>query len=253
MKSFLLAGVAVAAISAIGFAGAASAADLRMPAKAAPMPVQSSAWSGCYAGLHIGAAQGRTKWADTLPGGAIDTSFAGNVASTDMSGATYGGQLGCDFQFGGPLVFGVEGSLSGTTLSGTDTDQFNPAWTLHSTNDWLASVTGRVGFTAGQALIYARGGIAWANTQFEISNAGILTGNPSTRRQGWVVGGGLEWAFTRNWSVFVEGDYYTFNGTNVNFAGDLINPTPAFTVRTKQDIETVKLGVNYRFGNPFGF
>ena len=53
-------------------------------------------------------------------------------------------------------------------------------------------------------------------------------------------------------SIFLEADYYSFNGTNVSFAGDLINPTPAFAVKTTQNVETLKFVLNYRFGGASG-
>jgi outer membrane immunogenic protein len=169
-----------------------------------------------------------------------------------MSGGLYGGQVGCDFQMGGSLVFGIEGSISGTSLDDTKVDPLNPAWMLQARHDWLAALSGRVGIGAGNALIYGRAGIAWADSKLQIQNNGIFDGDVSKRRQGWVFGGGIEYAFSPTWSMFVEGDYYKFGDTDLAFAGDLINPRPAFTVRSKETIQAVKVGLNYRFGNIFG-
>lgn len=257
MKSLLHVGVAAAAVSSLGLTGPADAADARLPVKApvvmpAPAPAPVSAWSGCYAGLHGGWANARTSWSDPTPNGNIDASFSHRVARTDVTGALYGGQFGCDFQLGGAMVFGIDGSLSGTTLDDTKVDAFNTTFTLHPRNDWLASVSGRIGYGVNNALIYARGGIAWADSKFEIAHNGILDGNPSKRRQGWVFGGGMEWMVTPGWSLFVEGDYYTFGTKDVSFTGDIVNPTPAFRVNTKENIEAIKVGLNYRFGNIFG-
>jgi outer membrane immunogenic protein len=209
-------------------------------------PTASFSWSGCYLGGHMGLAGGHTTWKDTVPNGAIDATGSGQTANTDMSGGLYGGQIGCDYQFGN-LVAGIEGSFSAATLAGTNMDQFNSTWTLRSKTDWLGSVTGRLGFTADRALIYARGGIAWAHNDFEIENTAILAGKPSLTRMGWVLGAGVEWSLAPCWTAFVEGDYYSFVGKNVPFAGDAINPTPPFVVQTSQTIETLKVGVNYRF------
>jgi outer membrane immunogenic protein len=97
-------------------------------------------------------------------------------------------------------------------------------------------------------LVYTRAGAAFAHNKFEIENTGFLDGTPSVTRTGWMVGSGIEMAFAPCWSVFVEADYYSFGNANVSFAGDVFNPTPPFTVQSKLTIETLKFGVNYRFG-----
>ncbi len=250
MKMYLLAGVAAAVMTAIGFTGSAGAADMRMPTKARPAPPPPPAWSGCYLGFHLGYGSGHTSWQDTLlANGAIDPTFTGRVANTDHSGGLYGGQVGCDMAFGGGFVFGIAASYSAANIVGTDVDPFDTTWSLRAKTDSIADVVGRFGFVVQNALLYGRGGVAWAHNKLEIANTGIFVGSPSVTRQGYVVGGGIEWAFAPNWSVFLEGNYYNFSGATVHFLGDVVNPTPAFDVRTRQEIETVKFGVNYRFGN----
>jgi outer membrane immunogenic protein len=244
MKNSFHAGLVATAITAVGSAGAA---DLRYPPPVIA-PVESFGWTGCYVGSHTGLAAGHTAWQDTLPLGTIDATMTGQTANTDKSGAIYGAQVGCDYQFNRGWVIGLEGSFAAATLTGTNMDQFNSTWTLRSKDDWITSVAARVGFAVDRVLLYTRGGVAWAHNKFEIENTAILDGTPSTTRIGWVIGSGIEWAFAPCWSVFLEADFYSFNGANVSFAGDVINPTPAFAVNTTQTIETMKFGVNYRFG-----
>ena len=66
-------------------------------------------------------------------------------------------------------------------------------------------------------------------------------------RDGYTVGGGLEYLFTQNWSGKVEYQYYDL-GT-VNFVGPV---GAAGTFRNDQ--HTIKVGLNYRFnwGAPMG-
>jgi len=71
-------------------------------------------WTGCYVGSHSGLAAGHTTWQDTLPLGTIDATMTGQTANTDMSGAIYGAQIGCGYQFS-PLVVGLEGSIEPAT------------------------------------------------------------------------------------------------------------------------------------------
>ena len=183
-----------------------------------------------------------------MPLAAIDARMAARTANTDMSGAIFGAQVGCDYQVNRSWVIGLEGSFAPATVTGTNMDELNPTWTLRSTNDWVASISGRAGVAVEQVLLYTRLGVAWAHSRFEVDNTGIPDGTPSKTRFGWVIGSGIAWAFAPCWSVFLEGHYYIFNGTNVSFTGDLFNPTPAFTVNTTQTIEALKFGVNYRFG-----
>jgi outer membrane immunogenic protein len=229
------------------------AADIAMPPmyNGAPPPAYFS-WTGCYIGTHSGLAAGHATWRDSVPNGAIDATFSGQTANTDMSGAIYGAQLGCDYQFNGNWVIGIDGSVSRSTLTGTNMDQFNNTWSLRGKADWFGAVTGRVGVAVDRVLVYSRGGIAFANHKLEIQNTGIFDGTPSITRIGWMLGSGIEMSFAPNWTVFVEADYYYFGNANVSFAGDPINPTPPFTVQSKLTVETLKFGVNYRFGGDFG-
>lgn len=63
---------------------------------------------------------------------------------------------------------------------------------------------------------------------------------------GWTAGAGLEWAFAENWSALLEFDYYNFGNKGVTFS-DPNNVSPV-TLNVRQDIEVVKVGLNYRFG-----
>jgi outer membrane immunogenic protein len=63
------------------------------------------------------------------------------------------------------------------------------------------------------------------------------------------VGGGLAWAFSPNWSVFAEYNHYDFGNRVFSRA------SPGFPIDTFHsieirpgNIETVKVGLNYRFG-----
>ena len=81
----------------------------------------------------------------------------------------------------------------------------NPDIALVQANtDFLANLTGRVGYAFDNVLLYARGGAALAGDKFEVS--GTFTGLPYDfrgldNRFGWVVGGGVDWAFSQHWST----------------------------------------------------
>jgi outer membrane immunogenic protein len=69
---------------------------------------------------------------------------------------------------------------------------------------------------------------------------------PSANRFGWTIGVGTEWAVFDNWSVFGEWDYMNFGTHNVTFTDPNLGSTQ---VSVKQQINVLKMGINYRFGN----
>jgi outer membrane immunogenic protein len=71
-------------------------------------------------------------------------------------------------------------------------------------------------------------------------------------RSGWTAGGGIEWAFTPNWSAKVEYNHLGFGNQGVLFTG--LTGTGAgrlSNVTTDGSIDIIKLGLNYRIGWPF--
>ena len=113
-------------------------------------------------------------------------------------------------------------------------------------NDQLGSVTGRLGYTWGPALLYAKGGFAWRDN----SNIGVtVAGAPAAfttsgnRREGYTVGAGLEYMFAPNWSAKAEYQYYNFGNTTFT-----TGPADIVGTRFRSDEHTVKAGLNYRFG-----
>jgi outer membrane immunogenic protein len=229
MRNTLLAGVAATAIAAANFA---YAADLAPAPYVPPPPVFS--WTGCHIGANIGLASCRNTWQDTRPDGNIDGfTTSARTAITNTSGGIYGGQIGCDYQFAAsPFIIGLEGTINGANIEGTNQDAFNAPWTLRDRIPLFGTVTGRVGYAvpgASNVLLYFRGGVVFAENRFEIENSGVTLGTPSATRTGWTVGAGVEWAFTPNWSLFVEGDYF-----DTGHATEAFNFVPALSIRRRQ-------------------
>lgn len=226
MKKILLASAALVALSVPSLA-----ADL--PVKAAPAPVYAPiySWSGFYLGAHIGYAF--TGSDDVL-----------GFANDDSSGFMIGGQLGYDWQLSPNWVIGLEGQLSWVN---TDKNLVAPALGIAVTggNDWLASITGRIGYSWGPGLLYVKGGFAFADTNYDLVAAGVpgtftSSGNSSS---GWTLGAGLEYMFAPNWSAKLEYQYYDFGNDTL-----VANVAPFITgVSVDNNIHSVKLGVNYRF------
>lgn len=232
-----------------GFVGSALAADLavKMP-RSAPPPAFS--WTSCYFGMHGGgvfASKDINGIGDPLlSAGAIPEVDAVHLSP---NGAVIGAQLGCDYQFAPNWVAGIEGAFSGSTMKGSTTvglvggDQA----TVSSRTDFLPSVTGRLGYAFDHTLLYGKAGIAWASSKYNVT--GSLAGTPFDfegfdTRGGWTAGAGIEWAFARNWSASLEYDFYSF-GSGTALLTDNVSGNLSGTVDAKQNIQVVKLGLNF--------
>jgi outer membrane immunogenic protein len=257
MKKLLLAGTSAAAIAISSAAGAAD-----MPLKAAPYaspaPVAYS-WTGCYVGAHVGWGWGQSTLNDagaahTAAGATTGLFLLGGTlpgsGTVNQSGGIFGGQVGCDYQLGSNFVIGISGSAAGADISGGDTHvgSFSLAGVsspISAKTDFLADVSGRLGMTWGQALLYGKGGIAWSHNRYAIDSV-VVTSTGSDTATGALAGAGIEWKFAPSWSAFVEYDHYFFDTQAVNFTGMFGVPFSQ-TVNVKQDLDAVKVGLNYRF------
>jgi outer membrane immunogenic protein len=264
MRQFLLATTA-----AVAFGGTAFASDLppRVPAKAAmAYAAAPHSWTGCYIGAHAGAGWSHTQFSDPNSSGFTTIAPPGGAIDLDSNASFIGGgQLGCDYQFASNWVVGAAGDFSWANIEGHETDPFfsgksgNPI-TLHARTDFLASATGRLGYAWDHYLLYAKGGAAWAHDKYTVNNlteinfsfcftGGFVACNPtgSATRFGWTAGAGFEWAFTNNWSVLAEFDYYDFGTKSISLSDPNSGNGPAL-LDVKQNIAVAKLGLNYRFG-----
>lgn len=231
----------LAAAFGLGFAQAASAADMPVKAPIAPAPIVYN-WTGFYIGGHIGGARASTQYTDPLAAAGVRNTF-----NTDPDGFIGGGQLGFNYQ-SGSWVFGVEGDISWANVSGSASGPVTPpAGSILDTDvKWLATLTGRVGYAWNRWLLYVKGGAAWMSVDHSFSNVGppAFTNVVSDTHSGWIVGAGVEWAFAGNWSAKLEYNYMDFGTDTLTFPGLGV----AFPLDVDQQVHAVKLGVNYRFG-----
>jgi outer membrane immunogenic protein len=274
MKKLLLTSVSAVAL---GVGGSAYAADLHAPVlKAPPMPAPVFSWTGCHVGGHVGWGWGKTHIDQShtnVPNFSTssNSTFHNAAASTglDSSGAIFGGQVGCDYQFSGNWVIGIGASFSATDINGTASDKAmdnaleaevsNNDNTLKVKNDWLATVTGRLGYAGWlpDTLVYVRGGAAWMHAKYdftraadEVASEGPNSGLFETTHLGWTLGGGWEWRFAQNWTAFVEYTHYWFNSKTLISAVIVPDsgPNQVYNMNVKPSLDTVKVGVNWRFG-----
>src|SRR5215217_5740709 len=210
--------IALALLSTTLLGGMAAAADLgvRGPAyKAAPPPAPYFSWTGCYIGGHVGGLWATKDWTATVNdpiAGFRGRAFGSHDADSGLGGV----QAGCDYQFAGGFVVGVQGDYAWTDASGSSADLLNLGLTDRSRVRSLSSVTGRVGYAWDRFLGYVKGGGAWERDNYEmLTAAGLVVASASETRGGWTLGVGGEYAFTPWLSGFAEYNYYDF-GTREN-------------------------------------
>jgi outer membrane immunogenic protein len=242
MKLTTLAGAVVATLA---LAQTAFAADLprRMPVKAPPVVAPAVfTWTGCYIGAHGGFAWGNKRW----------TNPAGDFFDTDgdVDGWLVGGQVGCNLQTNNWVV-GIEGQAAWADIDGTapNIGGGGGALDFHSKVDIIGSIALRLGYAVDRTLFYVKGGAAFARDHHWVTvvDSGCICGDSDKyMRWGWMVGGGIEYAFTLNWSI--KGEYnYMHLGTKTVTIFDPVNPV-FDDFRIKQHIHLFKVGINYRFG-----
>ncbi len=252
-------------VIALAIGGAADAADLAVKAPPAALPFS---WTGCSIGGHLGGGWERDGFGSPdgfHPPGSQQLLVNPTISTAQpLSGLLVGGQAGCKYQFAPNWVVGVGGQLSGGRIVGTRGVDFalvNPLFdepaTFKTKTDGLASVTGSLGYVFNGVLLYAKGGAAWAHTNYEIQTPFFplapLLGGPaaatdyqaSQTRTGWTVGAGLEYPFRPNWTATFGYDFYDFGNGSVNFFDPVTSTTGSLAV--KQRIQTVTFGLNYYF------
>jgi outer membrane immunogenic protein len=215
------------AVACFGLAGvqAATAADLGatpMPGYAAPPA--SWGWTGFYLGGQLGFAGDEVRWGNV--GASPRLSPLGSVTTDHNNSFIGGGQLGLNLQAGN-VVFGLEGSLSGTDLNGSMPSPYGTgAWSSRAA--WLATVTGRAGYSFGQWMPYLKGGFATANLDTTLQNNGAFA-TSSSQHYGWTAGAGIEYKLSSKWSMGLE-YLYSDLGRNTE-----IN-APAASIATGQSL-----------------
>ncbi len=244
------------AVGALAVASQVNAADFSAGRgyKDAPVYVAAPAWTGFYLGMHVGGVWTDMKTTD------IDGSWAGYAGDTFnnlATGIVGGGQVGYNFQYGN-IVFGPEADFGGLGVAHNQ-GAFGGGYGYYSrVNDgFYADVTGRLGYAAGPALFYLKGGWAIFDGGLGLVDAVDSYAASHSSADGWTLGGGIEYKLSSAWSV--KGEYRHFDFGNVTetlypvgFACDSTSSVSGLC-RFKQtlDADTVTVGLNYIWGGTF--
>jgi outer membrane immunogenic protein len=237
--------------SLVGMPVVAMSADLpaRPVYKAPPAPVAPPfSWTGFYIGGNIGAGWNQ---------GNLNDSF-GLFSGGANNNATFlgGGQVGANYQINN-FVFGVEGDfdwLANNNNSGNGTTIITPGGStvISGSNNgrWLTTLTGRLGVAFDRVLVYGKGGGAWVGsnnlTLLDVPTGTTVSFNNSNTNTGWVAGGGVEWAFTQNWTAKAEYDYVGLNSYSLTVPAGLALAGDVFSTGNR-NVQMFTVGINYLF------
>jgi opacity protein-like surface antigen len=233
-------GLCLGAVAFFTASLAAFAADVDRPA---PMTMPIYNWTGFYIGVNIGGAWASGTLTDNLTG----VSFPGNH-STAMGGGT----AGYNWQVSPNFVLGIEGTFDGTTVGNTGITSNTVVIPIHGIptaiqgsigTDWIATLAARFGIALNNTLYYAKAGGGWADNSASVTN--MLTAasvSTSSTTSGWLVGGGIEYGVTANWTLKAEYDYLGLSSWTKS--GPLL-PGDTFTI--SRQINTFMIGANYKF------
>jgi outer membrane immunogenic protein len=120
---------------------------------------------------------------------------------------------------------------------------------------WFDALTGRIGYSwQPNSLLYFQGGAVWSRVEVDVvgtTGAGVnFAGEVSKTKTGWTIGGGWEYRFSPQWSVFIEGNYYDFGSRERTLFGPTVLDAcfNGCVFSAKATAATALIGVNYRFG-----
>ena len=214
-----------ALVSLAALAGTAAAADLAASGAGAlfkaPICTPVYNWTGFYIGLNGGGGWGRSSW--------------DRPAALTSPAASLAAPLGYNYQFGQGVV-GLEGDVDWSDINGT-TSTICPLGCTTSDN-WLSTVRGRLGYAADRFMPYITGGAAFGD--ISASTPGFA--GASTTKAGWTVGAGLEVAIVGNWTAKAEYLYVDLGNFNCGLACGARHDRQRVV-----HANIVRGGVNYRF------
>jgi outer membrane immunogenic protein len=243
MKKFLLVAAAATMLAAPAFG-----ADLRMPVKAPP-PVMAPifTWTGFYIGGNLGAA-----WAQRTVTDAFGNSFTRSSDGRFIGG----GQLGYNWQTGN-FVLGVEGDIDGIASDNNRSAAViiggaGPFVVTSNNADWVATLAARFGWAIDHVLLYGKAGGGWIGNSNGFTVTNVTTGTTfssggGNSRGGWLLGGGIEYAISNNWSLKGEYNYIGLGNRTVAVpvivGGGVVDTFGS----SNRNVQMVKFGFNYSF------
>jgi outer membrane immunogenic protein len=208
--------------------GTAYAADAVSDKALAEDPAFS--WTGFYAGVNVGYSAAGD---DVVGIHFLKSNYLGDAGKLKNSGYLAGGQIGYNYQINN-FVLGIEADFQGSNIG----DELDP---YRSKINWFGTVRPRVGYAFDRTMIYGTGGLAYGNVKYTVpfDFGGLLTTSSTDTRSGWVIGGGVEHAFTDHLSAKLE---YQYINLGTHWVGN-----DFFSTQATSDFHSARIGLNYKF------
>ena len=267
----------------------ALAADLPANAAAHEAPsIAAPTWTGFYVGANVGGGWGTRDVNYSANDPATTTlfgAFGGMPSSTSLStsGLLGGLQIGYNWQFAPTWLIGIEADFDWSDMKG-DGSSRGPSFAGVSSYlapvdehvKWFGTVRARLGYLlANNLLAYITGGFAYGrvehtgsysnNSGFSFAQLPIagfsyncfagttcFSGSSSGVATGWTLGGGLEYALWKNFTLKAEYLYVSLDSRSVTetaLSVPIASSTPAsFNANFNHTTFNVaRVGLNYRF------
>ena len=204
------------------------------PAAVRMQEPDTARWQGFYAGGSFGFGSGKSTQS-------YDRNANHGLATVNPDGFIYAATAGYNFMATRSILTGIEVDLGVMDLdSGTHTVYDGHHWRGQFGTFW-GTVRGRAGYARDNWLFYGTGGFAFMQTDnVSIGNTAPETARDDDWRTGWVIGAGVEHAFSERITGKVEYlhmDFGKFSSRSAN--------NEDFFFRDKLDI--IRVGVNVRF------
>jgi opacity protein-like surface antigen len=227
----------VVGLSAVAAAGLWFAAIPVASAQPLPQPASGAIWTGFHVGAHAGGIMSQETRNGVTP--------LAEIKRQSGLGWLAGLHVGYDRQIAANALVGMEASMSGIVLSTNSRSLIHaPSFYLSRAN-WLATLTGRLGWAEGPWLVYVRGGYAATHVKFTgletAANDSVHVGGV---RHGWTIGGGIEYQVSQRVGVGIEYGHFDFGTQHYLATTALGSPLNS---RVRYSLDRVTLRLNYRF------
>lgn len=241
--------VALLSLPVLLSAGAALAADLptRKPAPAPLLAAPAFTWTGFYVGVQGGWSGGGSDKVGLSTNVPAIGAFR-NVGDLSGDGGFIGGRVGYDHQLAGTgVVLGVVGDLNYDWIKGSIAGTIGLV-TYGGTSriDWDGSVRLKAGYAFDRLLVYATGGVAFANQKYALATTTpLISGlSASSTHVGWTIGAGLQYAVTNNLIAGLDYRYARFDAKTHTGA---VLPAGALSTVATPDFHRVAATLDWKF------